>query len=52
MKNLFHRKSIKYILMIFEELVLDVKYTSASNFDVEGYTLLDHNKLSEVEKIK
>lgn len=36
----------------FEELVLDVKYISASNFDVEGYTLSDHNKLSEVEKIK
>jgi inward rectifier potassium channel len=35
----------------FEDLIVDVKYTTASSFDVEGYTLLDHEKLSEVEKM-
>lgn len=35
----------------FEDLVTDVKYKSAASFNVEGYTLLDHDKLSEVEKI-
>jgi inward rectifier potassium channel len=34
----------------FNDLILDVKYTSASNFDVQGYTILDHEKLSEIEK--
>lgn len=35
----------------FEDLEVDVKYTSASSFDTEGYTLLDHDKLSEVEQM-
>lgn len=35
----------------FEDLITDVKYKSAASFNVEGYTLLDHDKLSEVEKI-
>ena len=35
----------------FEDLITDVKYKSAASFDVEGYTLLDHNKLSEVENL-
>lgn len=36
----------------FNELEVDVKYKSSYNFDVFGYTILDHNKLSEVEKIE
>lgn len=35
----------------FEDLITDVKYKSAASFDVEGYTLLDHNKLSKVENL-
>ena len=35
----------------FEDLITDVKYKSAASFDLEGYTLLDHNKLSEVENL-
>jgi inward rectifier potassium channel len=35
----------------FEDLITDVKYVSASSFDVEGYTLLDHEKLSDVENM-
>jgi inward rectifier potassium channel len=35
----------------FEDLITDVKYASASSFDVEGFTVLDHDKLSEVEKM-
>jgi len=34
----------------FEDLIVDVKYKSASSFDEEGYTILDHEKLSEIEK--
>ncbi|MDG1397469.1 MAG: ion channel [Polaribacter sp.] len=35
----------------FEDLITDVKYKSAASFDLEGYTLLNHNKLSEVENL-
>ena len=35
----------------FEDLLVDVKYTSASSFDDEGYTVLNHDKLSEVEEM-
>jgi|TARA_R110002126_G_scaffold77796_3_gene193937 inward rectifier potassium channel len=35
----------------FEDLIVDVKYKSASSFDLEGYTILDHEKLSEVETL-
>lgn len=35
----------------FDDLITDVKYTSASSFDVEGFTVLDHDKLNEIEKM-
>lgn len=36
----------------FNDLVLDVKYVSSSSFDEKGYTVLDHSKLSDVEKME
>ena len=35
----------------FIEMKLDVKYTSSYKFDENGFTILDHNTLSEVEKM-
>ncbi|WP_299046895.1 ion channel [uncultured Polaribacter sp.] len=35
----------------FDKLETNVKYVSAASFDKEGYTVLDHDHLSEVEKI-
>lgn len=35
----------------FNDLILDVKYMPSSSFDPEGYTVLDHDKLSAVEKM-
>ena len=35
----------------FDKLEFDVKYVSSASFDEEGYTVLDHDKLSEVEKM-
>ena len=35
----------------FDDLLLDVKYVSSSSFDDEGYTVLDHAKLNEVENM-
>ena len=35
----------------FDKLELDVKYMPSSSFNDEGYTVLDHDKLSEVEKM-
>lgn len=35
----------------FKDMVIDVKYVSSSSFDAEGFTVLDHDKLSEVEKM-
>ena len=35
----------------FNQIVTDVKYVPSSSFDEDGYTILDHKKLSEVEKI-
>lgn len=36
----------------FDDLMVDVKYVSASSFDTKGFTVLDHDKLSEVEKME
>ena len=36
----------------FDKLELDVKYVSSASFNDEGYTVLDHDKLSEVEKME
>jgi len=35
----------------FKDLEVDVKYKSSFGFDENGFTILDHNKLSEVEKM-
>ncbi|WP_299670244.1 ion channel [uncultured Polaribacter sp.] len=35
----------------FDKLEVDVKYVSSVSFDDEGFTVLDHEKLSEVEKM-
>jgi len=35
----------------FDKLELDVKYVPSASFNDEGYTVLDHDKLSEVEKM-
>ena len=35
----------------FMDLEVDVKYKSSYKFDENGYTILDHDTLSEVEKM-
>ena len=35
----------------FDKLQMDVKYTSVTSFNEDGFTVLDHNKLSAVEKM-
>ncbi|AUC16171.1 ion transporter [Tenacibaculum sp. SZ-18] len=35
----------------FTQVVTDVKYTPSSTIDEDGYTVLDHEKLSEVEPL-
>ena len=35
----------------FEEMKVDVKYKSSFNFDKNGFTILDHSALSEVERM-
>lgn len=35
----------------FVDLALDVKYVPSSTFNDEGFTVLDHSKLSDVEKV-
>lgn len=35
----------------FSNLEIDMKYASSSYFDEEGYTILNHDKLSEVQKM-
>ena len=35
----------------FTQIITDVKYAPSSSFDEDGYTVLDHDKLSEVEKL-
>lgn len=35
----------------FEDLETNVKYSPSYNFDEDGFTVLNHNKLSEVEKL-
>lgn len=48
----FSQKVYQIYSYDFEDLITDVKYISASNFDVEGHTVLDHDKLSDVEEMK
>ena len=35
----------------FSDLIMNVKYHPSSQFNNEGYTVLDHHKLSDVEKM-
>lgn len=35
----------------FEDLIVDVKYTAAFSFDADGYTVLDHDRLNEIEQM-
>ena len=35
----------------FSDITSDVKFTTSYRFDEDGYTILDHDKLSEVEKL-
>ena len=35
----------------FSDITTDVKFTTSYRFDEDGYTILDHDKLSEVEKL-
>lgn len=35
----------------FDKIETDVKYVSSASFDDEGFTVLDHEKLSKVEKM-
>lgn len=35
----------------FSDIETDVKFTTSYRFDEEGYTILDHDKLSEIEKM-
>jgi len=35
----------------FNDLEVDVRFTSSYKFDEEGYTVLDHDRLSEVERM-
>jgi inward rectifier potassium channel len=35
----------------FSDIETDVKFTTSYRFDEDGYTILDHDKLSEVEKM-
>jgi len=47
----FSQKVYQIYTYDFSDLLLDVKYVSSSTFDHEGYTVLDHHKLSTVEKL-
>jgi inward rectifier potassium channel len=47
----FSQKVYQIYTYDFEDLLLDVKYVSSSTFDQEGYTVLDHHKLSTIEKL-
>ncbi|MGG8496453.1 ion channel [Tenacibaculum sp. TC6] len=35
----------------FSDLIVDVKYKPSAHFNEKGYTILDHDKLSDVEKM-
>jgi inward rectifier potassium channel len=48
----FAQKVYKIHSYDFSSLKFDVKYVSATSFDEDGFTVLDHDKLSEVEKMK
>lgn len=47
----YAQKVYQVISYDFSQLQLDVKYIRSYDFDTEGYTVLDHQKLSEVESM-
>jgi inward rectifier potassium channel len=47
----FAQKVYRIYSYDFEDLKTNVKFVSASHFDTKGYTVLDHEKLGEVEKM-
>jgi inward rectifier potassium channel len=48
----FSQKVYQTYTYDFKDLLINVKYVSSSSFDEEGYTVLDHHKLSAVEKME
>ncbi|TXD50942.1 MULTISPECIES: ion channel [unclassified Polaribacter] len=51
----YHEKSFSQVVYQiysynFADLITDVKYKQTASFDAEGYTVLDHETLSAVEK--
>lgn len=47
----FNEEVYKLHSYTFEELLMDVAFEKAFYFDEEGYTVLDHHKLSNTEKM-
>jgi len=47
----FSQKVYQVYSYDFEDLITDVQYKPASHFNAEGYTVLDHDALSVVEKM-
>jgi inward rectifier potassium channel len=47
----FAQKVYRIYSYDFEDLKTNVKFVSASHFDTKGYTVLNHEKLGEVEKM-
>lgn len=47
----FSQKVYQIYSYDFDKLAVNVKYVAAAAFDEEGYTILDHDNLSKVEKM-
>ncbi|WP_159948904.1 ion channel [Polaribacter septentrionalilitoris] len=47
----FSQKVYQIYSYDFDKLAVNVKYVPAADFDEEGYTILDHDNLSKVEKM-
>ena len=47
----FSQKVYQIYSYNFSQLEVDVKYIPSFGFDEQGFTVLDHSKLSEVEKM-
>lgn len=48
----FNEEVYKLHSYTFEELLIDVAFENAFYFDEEGYTILDHHKISNTRKLK
>ena len=51
-EEFFAQKVYQINSYTFKDLEVDVQYKKAATFDEDGYTVLDHDMLSEVEEIK